>query len=98
LAYHQNASTHGPPTSSAVLANLGDFLCETTCETSEKRDQLGSDKEQTRNALGVDLNFSQTRQSPTVPDLGGVFVLEALRDALGLLHLDPFGGVVERRH
>jgi hypothetical protein len=42
--------------------------------------------------------ISQTRQSPTVPDLGEVFVLETVRDALGLLHLDPFGGVVERSH
>ena len=44
LLSFQNASTHGPPTSSAVLANLGDFLCGITCETSEKRDQLGSGK------------------------------------------------------
>jgi hypothetical protein len=44
FAYRPNASTHGPPTSSAVLANLGDFLCGITCETSEKRDQLGSGK------------------------------------------------------
>ena len=25
FSYHQNASTHGPPTSSAVLVNLGDL-------------------------------------------------------------------------
>jgi hypothetical protein len=43
FTYHQNASTHGPPTSSAVLVNLGASLfVGSTCETSKKRDQLGS--------------------------------------------------------
>jgi hypothetical protein len=45
FTYRQNASTHGPPTSSAVLANLDGFsLSEIPCETSEKRDRLGSGK------------------------------------------------------
>ena len=63
-----NASTHGPPTSSAVLVNLGvvSLFTESSCQPSEKRDRASShwDLSQTAGLLVNALDLIQLPDRP----------------------------------